>query len=197
MWVSRRKGGFQTSCQCFFLNLIFYDQLSPRLTKCDDSCFLGVSCLFCWKSTLRDTPTLVFPGGGKERKPEQSRFGGGSFPSLRKKKPLPVGAHQPEELRPEAAVSHPEGFHSCTAPELCVIQKPSKTMAIPARKIYFSVSVVLSITVECRNAGPGNPRRKEAGVACGAPALTPVFPPFLQSINYPPNLCYTYFTLLF
>lgn len=116
---------------------------------------------------------------GNERAGEKAgeSFGQGSFPSL--SATLPVRA-QPGELQPEAAVSHKERFHSCTGPELCVIQKLSKTMAL--RKISFSVSVLLSITVLCRNTAAGNPgegKEKKAGamqqvlveVACGVPAF--------------------------
>lgn len=98
-------------------------------------------------------------GRGLEKKPEQAPLGRGRrFPSL----PV-VGAREPE-----AAVSHSQGFHSCSAPELCVIQKLSKTMAIPLSKTSFSVSVVLSITAVCRNTAQGTPekkKKKEAG-AC-------------------------------
>lgn len=129
-------------------------------------------------------------GGGKgEREswresPERARLGRGSFPFLRTT--LPVRAQEPGKLQPEAAVSHSEGFHSCAGPELCVIQKLSKTMAIPPRKISFSVSVLLSITVLFRNTAAGNPgeakkKKKESSrgmwlqvlveVACGVPAF--------------------------
>lgn len=72
-----------------------------------------------------------------------------------------VHAEEPEEPQPEAAVSHSVGFHSCTGPELCVIQKLSKTMAIPLHKISFSVSVLLAITAVCRNTAAGNPGEKK------------------------------------
>lgn len=162
----QEQGGFHTSCQLFFFFLLyFYDQLSPRLPQnvmtaafsafvfvCillqfytkgyPDSCSpSGDNCVWRWKGRAREL----------EKKPEQTWLGLGSFPSLRTT--LPVRAQEPE-----AAVSHSEGFHSCTGPELCVIQKLSKTMAIPLTKISFSVSVLLSITVVCRNTAAGNPR---------------------------------------
>lgn len=97
------------------------------------------------------------------------------------------------ELQPEAAVSRSEGFYSCTGPELCVIQKLSKTMAIPLGKSSFSDSVLLSITGLCRNTSSREPpdkqkkkikkkhQKKESSwcmrvqvlveVACGVPAF--------------------------
>ena len=68
--------------------------------------------------------------GAVERKLSRLHLAGGAFfPSVQ---PSTVQAQEPE-----AAVSHSEGFHSCTGRELCVIQKLSKTMAIPLCKIYF------------------------------------------------------------
>lgn len=61
---------------------------------------------------------------------------------------------------PKAAGVHSEGFHSSGGPELDVIQKLSKTMAIPLCKIYFSISVSLSITALCRNTAAGNPKEE-------------------------------------
>lgn len=121
-------------------------------------------------------------GGAGERSPSRLDLAGEAFlPSIQPS----LSKHRSQgELRPEAAVSHSEGFHSCTGPELCVIQKLSKTMAIPLRKISFSVSVLLSITVVCRNTAAGNPgeekkRERRRGtqvqvlveVACGVPAF--------------------------
>lgn len=96
--------------------------------------------MFCCNSTLRDTPTLVSPSGdncvrrwkgGEGWRESTSRLdlAGEAFLS-------PV---QPSmsELQPEAAVSRSEGFYSCAGPELCVIQKLSKTMAIPLGKSSF------------------------------------------------------------
>lgn len=58
--------------------------------------------------------------------------------------------------RLEAAVPRSEGFHSCAAPELCVIQKVSKTTVILLSQTSFSTSVLLSITVLCHNKWQGS-----------------------------------------
>lgn len=149
-------GGDSKHLANFSLNFKFYDRLSPRLSHK----------MFVCDSTLRDTPDSCSPSKVGVRELERERVltwpCGGSFPSL------PVRARESQgSSEPEAAVSHSEGFHSCAGPELCVIQKLPKTMAIPLGKISFSVSVLLSITVLCRNTAAGNPgeakkRKKES-----------------------------------
>lgn len=74
-WVSRRKGDSThlANFSSFFSKFYFYDQLSPRLTKRDDYCFLGVCvCLRFVAILLLGIPRLLFSpweitvcGGGK------------------------------------------------------------------------------------------------------------------------------------
>lgn len=56
---SAGERGFHTSCQRFSLNFILYDRLSPRLSKCHDSCFLGV-CVCFVESLFSGIPRLWF-----------------------------------------------------------------------------------------------------------------------------------------
>ncbi len=100
---------------------------------------------------------------GSERAAEKARAGW-TWPGKVKFVKSSLSEHKSQgSSKSEAAVSHSEGFHSCTGPDLCVIQKPSKTMAIPLRRISFSISVLLSITVLCRNTAAGNPGEAKKG----------------------------------
>lgn len=142
----QEEGGFHTCSQLFFSCFYFlWSTLSTSPTKCDDHCFLGTCLCLCFLTGIPLTSSpleIIVRGGGKggsdgtrEGEPELPGSGREAFPPFCAI--LPVQAQESGELRPEAAVSHSEGFRSRTGPELCVMQKLSKTMAIPLSKISF------------------------------------------------------------
>lgn len=117
--------------------------------------------VFWTNSTCRDTPTLVSPPGGNC---VQRWKGGGAWRESMSRLDLAREAFlssvqaSMSEPEPEAAVARSEGFNSCTRPELCVIQKLSKTRQSLSVKVIFSICVLLSITVLCRNTSSREPR---------------------------------------
>lgn len=204
MSQQEEEGGFHTSCQLFlfFPKLYFFMISSLHVFLQDDvmtTAFLAVVfvCVLLHFSS-QGYPDSCSPsgdacvwrwkwrgGGGGGWRDRLSLAGGKRFfplywpPSLPPCLPPslpPSPSTGARGVQPEAAVSHSEGFHSCPAPELCVIHthSPKQWQSLLVRFLFPSLShyPLLGCVVTQRQGTPEKrrekKRRKKGGRAAGA-----------------------------